>query len=188
MSEDLCWSLMFSHVSGAVGRLFQWLFLTHTCIKTSLLCTWLQYCCRIPEAKRLRGTASSGLSVWSLRTTQDVRWSFVSAPLPLRLLRPLWAPQRWCWDAFLLLFQAAQRIRTDVFPLSLPSPPLFILLVDSLLLFQAADLLLLAWTDQLSHLDILDVVQGSLGRFVQHDGVEDDVKQRNSRNILQGCS
>lgn len=175
--------------------LFQWLFLTHTCIK-SLCCTRELVDCSIvaeyPEVKMLRRIAfkTSGLSVWNLRRTQDTCLSFVSAPFPLwLLLPPLWFPQRWCWDTFLLfLFQTAQRVRTDLFPLSLPSLPLFILLVDSLLLFQAADLLLLAWIDQLSHLDILDVVQGSLGRFVQHDGVENDVKQRNTRNILQGCS
>lgn len=57
-----------------------------------------------------------------------------------------------------------------------------------LLLFQAAELLLLAWIDQLSHLDGLGVVEGFLWRFVQYNGVENDVKQGNARNFIKGCS
>lgn len=130
----------------------------------------------------------SGLFIWNHRRRQDICLSFVSASFPLLLLLVCFL--RWlCWDTFLLfLFQAAQRIRTLLFPLSLTSTPLFILLMYSLLLFQAEDLLLLAWIDHLSHLDGLDIVEGFLWRFVQYNGVENDVKQGNTRNFIQGCS
>lgn len=129
------------------------------------------------------GCLCSRLCIWNHRTRQVIFFSFVSASFPLLLLLCFF--QRWCRDTFLLLLlQAAQRIRIVLFPLPFPSLPLPILLVYSLLLFQAADLLLLTWADQLSHLDSLDVVKGFLGSFVQHNGVENDIKQRNTRNIL----
>lgn len=131
------------------------------------------------------GLLCLGLCIWNHRSRQVIFLSFVSASFPLLLL--LCFLQRWCRHTFLLLLQAAQRIRIVLFPLPFPSPPLPILLY-SLLLFQAADLLLLIWTDQLSHLDSLDVVKGFLGRFVQHNGVKNNIKQRNTRNILQVCS
>lgn len=107
--------------------------------------------------------------------------SFLLLPL-LRLL------QRRCRDAFLLLLQAAKRIRIALFPLPLLPPPLSVLLANALLLFQAADVLLLGRADQLSQLDGLDVVEGRLAGLVQHDGVDDDVEQRNAWDLLQACS
>ncbi|KAG7225440.1 hypothetical protein INR49_027434 [Caranx melampygus] len=75
--------------------------------------------------------------------------------------------------------EAAQRVGVALFPLPLPPSPLSILLADSLLLLQAADALLLGRAHQLAQLDSLDMVEGCLAGFVQHNGVEDDVEQRN---------
>lgn len=102
----------------------------------------------------------------------------------LCLLCLLW----WCWDAFLFfLLQAAQWIGVALLPLPLPTPPLAVLLADALLLLQAADALLLSRAHQLSQLDSLDVVKGCLMGLVQHDGVEDNVEQRDTRDLLQAC-
>lgn len=93
------------------------------------------------------------------------------------------------WDTFLLfLLQAAQRIGIALFPLPLLPPPLPILLADALLLLQAADTLVLGRAHQLSQLDSLDVVEGRLVGLVQHDGVENDVEQRDAWDLLQACS
>lgn len=120
------------------------------------------------------------------RSRQVIFLSFVSASFPLLLL--LCSLQRWSRDTFLLLLQTTERIRIALFPLPLLPPPLPILLVYALLLLHAADFLLLAWIDQLSHLGGLDVVKGTLGRFVQHNGVKNYVKKRNTRNFLQASS
>lgn len=106
-----------------------------------------------------------------------------SFPL-LPLLRRL---QRRCRNAFLLLLQAAQRVRIALFPLPLLPPPLSVLVGDALFLLQAADALLLGRAHQLSQLDGLDVVQGRLAGLVQHNGVGDDVEQRHARDLLQAC-
>lgn len=95
--------------------------------------------------------------------------------------------QRWCRHPFLLLLQAAQRVRVAWFPLPLLPPPLSILLANALLLFQATDALLLGWAYQLPQLDSLDVVKGRLAGFVQHNGVKDDVEQRNTWDLLKAC-
>lgn len=108
-----------------------------------------------------------------------VSTSFPLLPL-LRLLRR-------CRNAFLLLLQAAQRVRMALFPLPLLPPPLSVLVGNALLLLQATDALLLGRADQLSQLDGLDMVQGRLAGLVQHNGVGDDVEQRNARNLLQAC-
>lgn len=104
------------------------------------------------------------------------------------LLSLLCLLQRWRRNAFLLLLQAAQGVRIALFPLPLLPPPLSVLLGNALLLFQALDALLLGRAHQLSQLDGLDVVQGRLAGFVQHDGVKDDIKQRNAWDLLQACS
>lgn len=105
---------------------------------------------------------------------------------PLRLVPLLRLLQRWRRHSFLLLLlETAQRVGVALFPLPLPPSPLSILLVDSLLLLQAADALLLGRAHQLAQLDGLDVVEGRLAGFVQHDGVEDDVEQRNAWDLLQ---
>lgn len=111
-------------------------------------------------------------------------------PASFPLLPLLCLLQRWCRDTFLLLLllQAAQRIRIALFPLPLLPSPLSVFLADAQLLFQAADGLLLLRTDQLSQLDGLDVIEGRLRGFVQHDGVEDDVEQRNTGDFLQAYS
>lgn len=129
---------------------------------------------------------SASLCICNHRSRRVVVSFLVSASfLLLPLLRLL---QRRCRDAFLPLLQAAQRIRIALFPLPLPPPPLSVLLANALLLFQAADALLLGRADQLSQLDGLDVVEGRLAGLVQHDGVEDDVEQRNAWDLLQACS
>lgn len=84
--------------------------------------------------------------------------------------------QRQCWPPLLFLLQAAERVRVALFPLPLLPPSLSVLQADALLLFQAADALLLRRAHQLSQLDSLDVVEGRLAGLVQHDGVEDDVE------------
>ena len=134
----------------------------------------------LPAALCIRHDSSSSRCV--------VLFFLVSTSFPLLpLLRLL---QRRCRDAFplLLLLQAAERVRIALFPLPLPPPPLSVLLVDALLLLQAADALLLRRADQLAQLDCLDVVEGRLAGLVQHDGVLDDVEQRNAGDLLQACS
>lgn len=97
--------------------------------------------------------------------------------------------QRGCGCSFLLLLlEAAQRVGVALFPLPLPAPALSVLAADALLLFHALDALLLSRAHQLSHLDGLDMTEGRLAGLVQHNGVEDDVKQRNTWNLLQACS
>lgn len=95
--------------------------------------------------------------------------------------------QWWCRHPFFLLLQAAERVWVALFSLPLLAPPLSILLADSLLLLHAADVLLLGRADHLSQLDGLYVVQGHLAGFVQHNGVEDYVEQRNTWDLLQTC-
>lgn len=102
---------------------------------------------------------------------------------PFLLLPLLWLLQLQR-GTFLLLLQAAQRVRVALFPFPLFSSPLSALPADSLLLFQAADALLLGWAHQFPQLNGLHVVQGRLTGFVQNDGVEDDVEQRNPRDAL----
>lgn len=123
-------------------------------------------------------------SCWGSCAISCLHFSFlVSASLPLPLL--LCLLQRRCRDSFLLFLQAAQRVGVGLFPLPLLPTPFSVLLANSLLLLQGPDTLLLGRADQLSQLDGLDVVEGRLAGLVQHNGVEDDVKQRNSWNFLQ---
>lgn len=96
--------------------------------------------------------------------------------------------QRRCGHSFLLLLEAAQRVGVALLPLPLPAPPLSVFAADALLLFHAVDALLLSGGHQLSQLDCLDVTEGRLAGLIQHNGVEDDVEQRNAWNLLQACS
>ncbi len=143
-----------------------------------------KYLCRKQNDSSL--CFSSTLCICGSRSRRVASSFPVSTPFPLLpLLRLL---QRRSWNAFLLLLQAAQRVRIALFPLPLLPPPLSVLLGYALLLFQAADALLLGRADQLSQLDGLDVVEGRLAGLVQHDGVKDDVEQRNAWDLLQACS
>lgn len=96
--------------------------------------------------------------------------------------------QRRSRHTFLLLLQAAQRVGVALFPLPLLPPPLSVFLADALLLLQAADALLLGRGHQLPQLNGLDVVQGRLAGLVQHDGVEDDVEQRDAWDLFESIS
>lgn len=126
------------------------------------------------------------LCICNRRSRQIVFSSPVSASF---LLLPLLRLLGRCWDTFLLfLLQAAQRIGIALFPLPLLTPPLPVPLADALLLLQAADALVLGWAHQLSQLDSLDVVEGHLVGLVQHNGVENDVEQRDTWDLLQACS
>lgn len=82
--------------------------------------------------------------------------SLVSTPFLLLPLLWLLQLQR---GTFLLLLQAAQRVRVALFPFPLFSSPLSALPADSLLLFQAADALLLGRAHQFPQLNGLHVVQ-----------------------------
>lgn len=106
-------------------------------------------------------------------------------PTPFPLLPIFTFFQRRCRPRFLFLLQAAQRVGVALFPLPLLPPSLSVLQADALLLFQAADALVLGRAHQFSQLDGLDVVKGRLARLVQHHGVEDDVEQGDTGDLLQ---